>query len=356
MATIETRRSAKGTVYRVKVRLEGQPPVSRSFTRLAAAKAWAADVESRMRNGLFAASSGRTVAEAVDAFLDAELTGKKDQRMLIARCGWWRERLDKVRLRDLAPWHISECLDRLEAEPQAAKKLGGTARSRTAATVNRYRAAISAVLTWAERQTPPWIGTNPARRTKHRPERRGRTRFLSANERGALLAEARRSASADLYLAVVLSLATGARQSEVMGLSWPDVDIDRGTVTFRDTKNGDTRSVPLPADALTQLRERRGVVRLDTDLVFPSRKKVREPADLRAGFRAALRRAGITDFRWHDQRHSAASALADMGASLIDIGSVLGHRSQQTTKRYAHLTESHLRDLIEQAAQKHRVA
>ena len=45
-----------------------------------------------------------------------------------------------------------------------------------------------------------------------------------------------------------------------------------------------------------------------------------------------------------------------MGASLLDIGTILGHRSQQTTKRYAHLTESRLRDLVEQAAQKHRVA
>ena len=81
-----------------------------------------------------------------------------------------------------------------------------------------------------------------------------------------------------------------------------------------------------------------------------------KPIDLRQGFRAICRRAGIAGFRWHDQRHSAASALADMGASLLDIGAVLGHRSQQTTKRYAHLTESRLRDLVERAAAQHRVA
>jgi site-specific recombinase XerD len=45
-----------------------------------------------------------------------------------------------------------------------------------------------------------------------------------------------------------------------------------------------------------------------------------------------------------------------MGASLLDIGTILGHRSQQTTRRYAHLTESRLHDLVAQAAQKHRVA
>ena len=104
------------------------------------------------------------------------------------------------------------------------------------------------------------------------------------------------------------------------------------------------------------LRDRRKVVRLNTNLVFPSVKDPQKPIDLRVSFRAALCRAGISGFRWHDQRHSAASALADMGASLLDIGTILGHRSQQTTKRYAHLTDARLRDLIEQAAQKHRVA
>jgi site-specific recombinase XerD len=104
------------------------------------------------------------------------------------------------------------------------------------------------------------------------------------------------------------------------------------------------------------LQDRRKVIRLESDLLFPSPRRPQSPIDLRQGFAAVCRRAGISDFRWHDQRHSAASALADMGASLLDIGSILGHRSQQTTKRYAHLTESRLRDLIEQTAQKHQVS
>jgi site-specific recombinase XerD len=90
--------------------------------------------------------------------------------------------------------------------------------------------------------------------------------------------------------------------------------------------------------------------------VFPSKRDLHKPVDLRSGFRAVVRRAQITGFRWHDLRHSAASALADLGASLLDIGTVLGHRSQQTTRRYAHLTEARLRGLIEQAALKHRVS
>ena len=356
MATIETRRSAKGTTYRVKVRLDGKPPATRTFTRFATAKAWASATETALRDGSYAACSARTVSEAIDSFLASELAGKKDQRMLSARVAWWRGELKKIKLRDLTPDNIAVRLDRLAAVPQTPRKPDSKARLRTSATVNRYRAAISAVLTWAEKRSPPWISTNPAKKTKHQREGTGRTRFLSADERTALLAEAKRSASTDLYLAVVLSLATGGRQGEVLGLRWPDVDLHRGLLVFRDTKNRDARAVPLAADAITLLRERRSVVRLDTNLVFPSRRDPQDPIDLRTGFRAVVRRAGIVNFRWHDQRHSAASALADMGASLLDIGTVLGHRSQQTTKRYAHLTESRLRDLIDQAAQKHRVS
>ncbi len=356
MASIETRKGAKGTSYRVKVRLEGHPPADRSFTKLSAAKDWARRIESQMRDGTYAAGSGKTVAEAIDAFLAEELADKKDQRMLAARLRWWRARLGPIELRDLTAWHISQQLERLATEPPAATKPGGLRKRRSAATLNRYRAAASAPLSWAERQSPPWIAGNPAKRTKHHKESRGRTRFLSSEERDALLDAAKRSASADLYLAVVLSLASGARRGEVMGLRWADVGLERGTLVFQDTKNGDPRTVPLPANVIALLRDRRKVVRLDTNLVFPSVKDPQKPVDLRASFRCALRRAGITGFNWHDQRHSAASALADMGASLLDIGTILGHRSQQTTKRYAHLTESRLRDLVEQAAQKHRVA
>lgn len=359
MATIETRKSPKGTTYRVRVRLDGRPPVTRTFTRLAPAKAWGAATETAQRNGQYAADAGWTVAQAVDGFIAAGFGRNKDTRMLTDRALWWRGQLGKVRLRDLDADLIASKLDGLLAGSPPKKANGGVSstRPRSPATVNRYRAAISAVLTWAiKKKKAAWIGGNPARQTEHRRETAGRVRFLSPEERERLLCEAKRGASADLYLALVLSLATGGRQGEVLGLRWPDVDLQRAVVVFRDTKNDDTRVVPIPADVVVLLRQRRTVIRLDTELLFPSRKHPAVPVDLRSGFRAAVRRTKITNFRWHDLRHSAASALADLGASLLDIGTVLGHRSQQTTRRYAHLTESRLRGLIEQAALKHRVS
>jgi integrase len=82
------------------------------------------------------------------------------------------------------------------------------------------------------------------------------------------------------------------------------------------------------------------VRRLETRLLFP-RADGRQPIDLRAAWARALQQAGITDFRFHDLRHSAASYLAMNGASLVDIAAILGHRTLQMVQRYAHLAEGH---------------
>jgi integrase len=59
-----------------------------------------------------------------------------------------------------------------------------------------------------------------------------------------------------------------------------------------------------------------------------------------------LSRAKISDFRFHDLRHSAASYLAMNGASLAEIAEVLGHKTLQMVKRYAHLSEAHTSSVV----------
>ena len=199
---------------------------------------------------------------------------------------------------------------------------------------------------------------------------RGRVRFLSEDETGPhgevipgertrLLEACRESDSPDLYAAVVLSLATGARQQEILGLTWPQVDFTRRVATLYDTKNGEVRNLPLAGLALELLKERSRVRRTDSNLVFPGRFKSRQPGqrldeapprrpvNLRSSFDAALRRAGIEDFHWHDLRHSTASYLAMNGASLAEIAEVLGHKTLNMVKRYAHLSEAHTSRVVE---------
>ncbi len=70
----------------------------------------------------------------------------------------------------------------------------------------------------------------------------------------------------------------------------------------------------------------------------------------RGAWNRAVAEAEVSDFNWHDLRHSAPSYLAMSGARLRDIQAILGHQAIVTTTRYAHLTEDHLSDVAARAA------
>jgi integrase len=187
------------------------------------------------------------------------------------------------------------------------------------------------------------LDDNPMRKVQQLQEPRGRVRFLSDAERDALLRECS-GHSESLYAIVVVALSTGARRGEILGLRWPDVDMQRGMLTFHETKNGERRSVPLVNHAAELMRVHAKVRRLDTDLVFPGLGG--RPLEIGKMFNDAMKRAGIENFHFHDLRHTAASYLAMNGATLAEIAEVLGHKTLQMVKRYAHLTEGHTRGVV----------
>jgi integrase len=145
---------------------------------------------------------------------------------------------------------------------------------------------------------------------------------------------------------VRLALATGARRGELFGLQWAGVDLDRRVVRFMDTKNGESRTVPLAKSAVEVLRAwSKG--RLRVGAVFPV-----EDHHLEKAWQAARTAAKIPDMRFHDLRHSAASYLAMSGASLMDIAAILGHKTLAMVKRYSHLSEQHTTAAVDRMAEK----
>jgi len=74
--------------------------------------------------------------------------------------------------------------------------------------------------------------------------------------------------------------------------------------------------------------------------------------DLRTPWENALKAAEITDFRWHDLRHSFASELAMSGATLAEIAEAMGHKTLAMVKRYSHLTEGHISKVVERMTTK----
>jgi integrase len=137
-----------------------------------------------------------------------------------------------------------------------------------------------------------------------------------------------------------VSLATGLRQGELLRLTWKDVDLDGSKVTVHITKNDDARTVFLPSIAVEALRGLKKAKVVSASIVFlvgagvPLTKNA-----LEARWKIIRKNSGLQNFRWHDLRHSCASFLAQKGATLLEIGSVLGHRSPSVTQRYAHLVQ-----------------
>lgn len=219
---------------------------------------------------------------------------------------------------------------------------------RSPSTVVRYLAALSHALGVACREWG-WLEDSPMRKVSKPTEPRGRVRFLNTEERGRLLTACKNSPHPYLHTVVVLALSTGMRYSEIMKLVWADVDFSKKRITLHETKNGERRVVPLTGFALELLKEHEAKRRMDSLLIFPAQKgrNPQKPAVLRAAWTKALGEASINDFKFHDLRHSCASYLAMNGASLAEIAEVLGHKTLQMVKRYAHLSEAHTASVVE---------
>lgn len=343
MATIEKRAGTDGTQYRVKLRLRGYPPASATFDRLTDAKRWAAETEASIRAGrYFAQAEARrhTVAEAVERYITETLPAssvtegmKKDTARYLR---WWTEQVGHLTLADLTPVVIREQRDGLR------NRITQHGKPASAALVNRHLAALSVMLSTIVKDWG-WLDDSPMRKVDKLTEPRGRTRFLSDEERDALL-QACEPGSA-LHAIVVVALCTGARRGEILGLRWGDVDLIRERVIFRDTKNGETRAVPLVGPALDVVKDRSKVRQIGNDYVFPGAPG--KPLEITRPFERARIRAGLDDFTFHDLRHSAASWLAMNGATLAEIAEILGHKTLAMVKRYSHLTEGHTRGVLE---------
>lgn len=355
MASIQKRENSKGvTSYRVEVRLKGCPPQRATFARLTDAKKWAASTESAIReNRYFKTAEARrhTFDDLVKRYISEVLSKKpeKARKLQTTQMNWWHSQLGHHTLADVSPALITECREKLSSEKISKGK------HRSPATINRYLAALSHAFTVATNEWG-WVDDSPMKKVKKLKEPSGRTRFLSQDEtingnqiQGELtrfLNACKHSQNQYLYIIVVLALSTGMRRGEIMSLKWSDVDLNRNRLTLYKTKNEEIRAIPLTGLARELIAEHSKVRAIDTDLLFPSETKRIKPQNIDKVWISALHKAGIDNFKFHDLRHSAASYLAMNGASLAEIAEILGHKTLQMVKRYAHLSESHTANVI----------
>ena len=329
MAHIQKLKRANTYHYRAIIKHKGIKTITKVFKTRKLAVEFAKRIEGS-RELLLAYGNSHyhkiSFKELIDKYLQNEYKGSdpKGQRH---KLDFWLEKIGNKNIEDITKSEISIVLQEFPSQYSNA-------------TVNRYKAAISVIFSYACRNYN--LADHPVRHIPSRPENNQRTRYLSETERLNLFASCKQSRWDKLYLLVLMAITTGARKGELMNLQWSDIDFDNQIAIVIKTKNGQPKSLPLTSNVINELNN----FIEPTGLIFASKTKPSSPYCINKTWKIALDNAHIKDFTFHCLRHTCASYLAQSGASLLEIADVLGHKQIQITKRYSHLCIDHKKDLI----------
>ena len=209
---------------------------------------------------------------------------------------------------------------------------------------NRALGVLSKMMNIAEEWGLRLDGSNPCRHVKKYREVK-HERYLTREELqrlGVVMTEERtKSAESPFAIAALgLLVLTGARLSEILTLRWENVDVANGLLRLPDSKTG-AKLIYLNAAAINLLRTMPRMA--DNPYVIAGKNRGACLINLQKPWRRIRAKAGLTDVRIHDLRHSFASVAAGTGMSLPMIGKLLGHSQPVTTARYAHLAVDPIR-------------
>lgn len=298
-----------------------------------------------------ASAAGVTLGELCDGLLkhiQANPAEYRDQHNPPQRIGLIKQAFGDRPAAFIKPYEIQDWLAGLDVAP---------------ATRNRYKAVFSAIFKYGKERDK--VQVNPARDVKQARVNNGVIRFLTEAEEIRLRkvlqddVEAAKKANRPQYKyrmqhrihELDVSLGTGMRKGEQYSLMWPDVHFDRKEIIARDTKNGTDRRVIMIDDVAKSLKALKALP------LYRKRREMDKPndsapdsvfsiGDNKRWWESALRRAKIKNYRWHDNRHTFCSRLAQNGASLKVIQEAAGHKTIQMSARYAHLDQSTIRQAM----------
>jgi len=330
------------------LRVKGHKSLYRTFLRKTDAKLWLTQEKAHMQKGTYLDSyelNKNTLNDALSKFISEE-TVKQSRVVHLNR---WKNEIGHKTLSLISEIPINSITTKWRNFGFEGKNLG-------AATINAHIHSLSVLFEHCRRWG--WIKVNSARLARKYEETDGRVRYLTENEREALLRACKSSSYKPLELIVTLALSTGMRKEELLSLQWHQVDLSNGVVILHKTKNKTKRRVYIRGQALELLRGYSKIRKIDSAFLFPaqfpspinaknSTPQTERHFDIRKSWKAACKRAELKDFRFHDLRHSCASYLAMNGASTLEIAEVLGHRTLEVVKRYAHLSDSHTAMVVE---------
>jgi len=322
VATFEKR----GPFWRVKIRRAGLPAQTRTFDNKTKAQQWARNVESDIDKGIVVdrrVAERLSLAEILERYryeVTPTKRGAADEDLRLKAMA--RRPFARIRMAALTSSHLAAYRD------ERLKVVSG-------ATVNRELNVLSHAIETARREWDVYLPVNPCKLVRRPPQSRPRNRRFQGDEEQRLLVACRKARNVWLLHFVAIAIETGMRRSELLGLEWSNVNIERRIAYLPGTKNGDSRGVPLSSRAVAIL----GALPVSTNgRVFGGLTR----DALKQSFKRAVRRAGISGLRFHHLRHEATSRFFEKGLNVMEVASVTGHKTLQMLKRYTHLSAGDL--------------
>jgi integrase len=316
MATLRKRSNGH---WQARVRKANQS-ITKTFINKVDAERWAKQIEVEIQKGSYTnlmLAERTTFAEIIERYIAKVLPtmrgGKADYIRLKALA---RRPIAKLNMVSLTPLKIAQHRD------ERLKEIAP-------ATVIRELSYFSSIITYARKEGGININ-NPVSLVSKPKNPQGRSRILDATETNALFEALKPTGRRSIWILplVKLALETAMRRSELLGLRWEHIDLERRTIFLQLTKNGTSRTVPLSTHAIQILTD---MPRNLDGRVFPVTHEVVSQA-----FDRARRQSRVQDVRFHDLRHMAITRLAEKLPNLIELSAVSGHKSLAMLKRYYH--------------------
>jgi len=252
-------------------------------------------------------------------------TRTTDQTREIFFMEYWKTVFKGRDVRQIVTKEIAEAKDRLLMEIQSRLTTRSSGKSNGSIMQNRYIARLKhffGVVTddWGLRDT------NPTNKIKLNKPNQPREVFKSTAEILKILVECAKSKNKKLYLAVQMIVSSGARKSEVLNLTFDQINYETCSARLPKTKNSKAGTLYFNEEIMIELRK----YRRTTGNIF-------NISSINRGFNAAVARAGLPPMHIHDLRHTFASHLAMSGESTLKIKEALRVSSMSMVSRYAHL-------------------
>ncbi|MFC2172072.1 tyrosine-type recombinase/integrase [Acidobacteriota bacterium] len=256
-------------------------------------------------------------------------------KVYVSKLKSYRKRVNRVRFtcKTFGKYRLSE-ITTLMIESYQAKRL----ETIKPATSNRELAAIKSIF----RKAIEWgyVSENPAKPIKFLKEENQRTRYLESEEKEHLLAES----PEHLKPIIITAIHTGMRKGELRPLTWDQVDFQANCIRLTKTKSSKPRDIPMTSRLIQTLMGLRAN-RFRGEHVFRSFRD-KGGFDFGKCFEAAIKRAGIEDFTFHDLRHTFAAHYLMSGGDIGSLREILGHSDLKTTQRYSHFAKGYKQQAI----------